>query len=172
MKYDHFFKIVKLLLSTVVVFLVVYVLYETFHPPITAESLIKSINQHDSYEKLEHALESNDIDNRLAAVKALFILNTEEAFKLLRIAVDDPATVVRVAIVNRIRDLPEKWALRLILMLLDDREYGIVRDSIATLEMYTGKDYNFRFGVSASEKALVIEECRQDIYERLNHRKD
>jgi HEAT repeat protein len=157
----------KLLLTAGVVALIAYALYNTLQPASSVEGLVQSAKESGSPKRIVKALASHDQKERLKAVQALFVVQTDEAIKLLEKATEDKSTVVRVAIVLNVSDLPERKALSIILRLLDDREFGIVRDSIAALQKFTGRDYGFRFEASTEEKAAVIAQCKHDINERL-----
>jgi hypothetical protein len=69
--------------------------------------------------------------------------------------------------VQRLQSLPEQKALPLISQLLDDKEFGIVRDAITALEKLTGSKYDFRFEASPQEKAAIIAQCKGEIGKRL-----
>jgi len=147
--------------------LIAFILYKSLRPLPSVEALIQSVNRDSDYRELRHALESRDSEERLRAVHALLALQTNDAFKLLRTAVSDQSTVIRVTIVGHLQDFPEQKAIPLIMILLDDREFGIQRDAIAVLQKITGKNYNFRFEASPEEKADIIIRCKRDINERL-----
>lgn len=158
---------IKLALAAAALVLVAYILYRALQPAVTVDSLIQSVNRDASYQKLERALESNNAKDRLKAVKALLILQTDEACDLLGKAARDTSVVVRVALVQGLQSLPERKALPLILQLLDDKEFVIVRGAINALEKKTGSKYEFRLESSPEEKTAIIAQCKRDIVERL-----
>lgn len=146
---------------------VAFALFQLMKPPPTVEVLVQSVKRDASYRGLERALESNDPKRRLTAVNALLKLHTDESFKLLEKATGDRSIVVRVAIVHGLQTLPEKYSLYLILKLLDDREYGVVRDAITALQRINAINYDYRFEAAPDEKLAIIMQCKRDIHERL-----
>lgn len=158
---------IKLALAAAALVLVAYTLYRALQPPVPPEKLVQSVNRSGSYRKLERALESNDVKYRISAVKALLILQTDEACRILKKAARDKAVVVQVALVQGLQSLPERKALPLILELLDNEQFVIVRGAINALEKITGSKYDFRLESSPEEKAAIIAQCKRDIVERL-----
>ena len=155
------------MLALVVTAAVVLVLYKYLQPSLSIESLIDSAKRSGSLNGIEKVLASHDQKERLKAVQALHVLQTDEAIRLLERATEDNTILVRLVIVQGLQDLPEQKALPLISRLLDDREFGIVRDAISALEKHTETKYNFHFEATREEKAAIIAQCKRDISERL-----
>ena len=136
-------------------------------PLKTVEGLIKTA-EHGSYSSLEKALNSNEPKNRIHAVQALLYLQTDEALKVLKSATRDQNVIVRSALVQGLNKIPKKKALPLLLILLDDREFSIVREALKTVKSHTGKNYLYTFEATTEQKLKVILECKQDIQEETN----
>jgi HEAT repeat protein len=154
----------RILPAIILIFGLIIIAYEIHNAfqPATTEELITAASQ-GSFIEVKSALASKDPKARIQAVQALTSLGTDEAFSLLEIATHDKATVVRVALVNRLSSVPEKKALPILKELIDDHEFGVARDAIIIIQKITGKDYHFRFDASPQEKSQIIAECKHDI---------
>jgi hypothetical protein len=161
-----------LLIVLAFVVLVVVGLRLHYSAEVSVETLVERVRDTGSYATLEKLVTSANHKDRLRALHASLILQTDEAFRFLQQLTADRTVLVRVALVSRLDSLPETHALPLILKLLDDPHPAVARDAVLALQHFTGKDYGLPPDPSPEDRARVLSRCKRDIRESLPDRID
>lgn len=142
----------KILIAAFFVLLILgFALSKSISRPTSVDDVINHVSESGSHTKLESMLDSQDHKRRLTAIKAIFALQTEQAYSLLPKAISDRAIVNRVAIAQRLSIPPQKTAFPLVFKLLDDKEFEVRREAVKVLGEIKSVDYQFDYHLTAEE---------------------